>query len=171
MDVVGVAVVGGADGNYGFERGRAQRGDLKRVEPAPGLAHHADGAIAPGLLAQPADDLNRVVQFLREIFVFQQAIGLAGAAHIDADGCVAVRGEIAVHRLVATTRAVALAVGDIFEDRRDRGRVVGQPEAGGEAGAVGERDEEVFDHAQVATPSLRAKRSNPSLRDRALTVL
>ena len=72
------------------------------------------------------------------IFVVHQPVGLAVAAHVDADAGIAVAGEIGVGEGVAPGRAVALAVGQVFEDRRHRVAlgVLRQPDAGGEAGAV-----------------------------------
>ena len=64
------------------------------------------------------------------------------AAHVDADGGVAVSGEPGVQDGVAGRRAVVLAVRDVLEDRRHRIGlgVLGQPDARGEPGAVGKRD-------------------------------
>ena len=53
---------------------------------------------------------------------------------------------------VALGRAVALAVGQVLEQGRDGGAlgVLRQPQARGEAGAVGERDPRVLDLADGA---------------------
>ena len=71
---------------------------------------------------------------------------------VDAHGRIAVAGEPGVHERVAGRRAVVLAVGDVLEDRRHRVGlgVVGQPDAGRQAGAVGERDPGVGDRAHAA---------------------
>ena len=52
-------------------------GDLQRVEPAPGLAHHAHRAGAPRLRGDPADCLHRIVLLLLEVLVEQNAVGIA----------------------------------------------------------------------------------------------
>jgi hypothetical protein len=147
VDVAGIAVVGRAEGDDGLERRRPERRRLQRVEAAPGLAHHAHRAAAPGLRRQPGDDLQGVGLLLRQVFVVQQAVGLARAAHVDAHRGIAVAGEIVVHRLVAAAHVVALAVGDVFEDGRDRvvPGVLRQPDARRQAGAVGQRDPRVLD--------------------------
>ena len=97
---------------------------------------------APGLGRDPGDHLERVVLLLPQILVEQHPFGFAAAAHVDADRGVAVAGEIGVHRLVARGGAVALAVGDVLQDRRHGIGVRShrQPVAAGEPGAVGERD-------------------------------
>ena len=118
VDVVSVAIVGEANRNDRFERGRTPRRDLQRVEPAPGFADDRDGAVAPVLRRDPGDRLQRVVLLELQIFVFEPAVRIAGAADVDAHRGVTVRGEIAVHRLVSSTRAVPFAVGDIFKRRR-----------------------------------------------------
>ena len=42
-----------------FSAGGCMRRDLQRVEAAPGDAHHADLAAAPGLRRDPGDDVDR----------------------------------------------------------------------------------------------------------------
>ena len=84
VDVVGVAVVGRAERDDGLQRRRLFGGDLQRVEAAPGNAHHADLAAAPGLGGKPGDHIDGVLQFLLGIFVVHQPFGIAVAAHVDA---------------------------------------------------------------------------------------
>ena len=84
--VVGIAVVGRAGGDDRLQRRRPVARDLQRVEAAPGDAHHADRAAAPGLRGEPGDHLDGVGLLLRQIFVGEQAVGIAGAAHVDAHG-------------------------------------------------------------------------------------
>jgi hypothetical protein len=50
------------------------RGDLQRVEAAPGNAEHADLAGAPALPRDPGDDFQRVVLLLLRVFIEHQAV-------------------------------------------------------------------------------------------------
>ena len=61
-------------------------------------------------------------------------------------------GEIGVGERIAPSGAVALAVGQVFQDRRHRLRfgILGQPEPGRQPAAVGERDPRVLDLADRA---------------------
>ena len=58
VHVVGVAVVGRAEGDDRLQRRRPAGGDLQAVEPAPRDADHADLAAAPRLLGEPRDHLQ-----------------------------------------------------------------------------------------------------------------
>ena len=120
MAIVGVAVVGRARRDDRLQRRRTLARDLQRVEAAPGDAHHADRAAAPGLRGEPGDHLDGVGLLLRQIFVGEQPVGIAGAAHVDAHRRIAVAGELGMHLAVAQHRAVAAPIGQIFEDRRHR---------------------------------------------------
>ena len=103
----------------------------------------------------------------------QHAVGFAAAAHVDAhrrhsrgrrsrDASAASRGG----------RAVALAIGQVFEDRRHRVGlgVLGQPDPRRQPAAVPERDEDVLDLAhrprqarrRVAARCLPAGRRRPA---------
>jgi hypothetical protein len=150
MDVVGVAIVGGADGDDRLELGRPPSGDLKRVEAAPRLSDHPDRAGAPGLAGEPSDHLERVVLFLRQVLVQQHAVRVAAPAHVHPHGRVAVAGEIGVKKRVSCRRSVALAVGDVLQNRRHRVGlgVLGEPDPRGEAAPVSERDPRVADLAE-----------------------
>jgi hypothetical protein len=147
MRIVGIAVVGRAQGDDRLQGRRPQGGDLQRVEAAPRDADHADGAAAPGLAGDPVDHDEGVLMLLGGVFVAQQAVGIARAADVDADRGVAVAGVVAVHRLVAQPRQVALAIRQVFEHRRYRPvvRRHRQPDARGEPDAVGHRDPDVLD--------------------------
>ncbi len=146
MDAFGEAVVGAHHRDDGFERGWAASGDLQRIVGAPGLAHHAHRPGAPRLARNPIDHLERVVLLLRQVLIVHDAIGLARAAHVDAHRRVAVTGEPAMHCLVPPPHEIALAVGDVFENRGDRpGPAVREPEARGQPAAVRQRDPDVLD--------------------------
>ena len=69
------------------------------------------------------------------------------AAQVDAHARVAVRGEVRVVARVAHGERVALAVGQVLEQRRDRALVgvLGQPQARGQPRPVGHRDPGVVD--------------------------
>ena len=146
MHVVGVAIVGETDGHDRFQGGRPARGDLQRIEAAPGFADDRDAAVAPRLTRDPGDRLQRIVLLEFEVFVVEQAVGIAGAAHVDANGGEAGGGEIGMHRLVTPTRRVAFAVRDIFDNggRRPGGRF-GKPQSRREPRSVFQLDEDIFD--------------------------
>ena len=82
----------------------------------------------------------------------EQAVRLAATALVHTQHGVAVSREVGVARLVARCRAVALPVGDVLEDRRDRVAlgVLWQPDARAKARAVRERDPRVVDRAHGA---------------------
>src|SRR5262249_27662579 len=61
MHIVGIPVVGRADGYDGLECRRTPRRNLKSIEAAPGDSHHPDDAAAPGLRRQPTDHLHAIV--------------------------------------------------------------------------------------------------------------
>ena len=153
VHVVAIPVVGRADRDDRLQRRRAARRDLQRVEPAPGNAHHADGAIAPGLRRQPRDDLERVVLLLLGVLIGQQAVRFAAASDIDTDGrhshgrqdrdASARRGHTVPVRLrygrysrIAGTRILA--------------GVRRQPDARGQVRAVTQRDQRVLNLAHRA---------------------
>ena len=147
MDVVGIAVVGRKSRDDRFERRRPPRGYLQRVETAPGLALDADRTAAPGLARNPLDHLERIVLLLLQVLIRQMPVRFARAAHVDANRRIAVRGKIAMHGFIAAARAVAFAIRNVLEDRRDR-RVRGiirQPETCAKTAPVCERDPEMLD--------------------------
>ena len=118
VDVVGVAVVRGAGGDDRPERRRTARGDLERVEAAPGVPHHADRAGAPRLGGEPGDDLERVVLLEREVLVGEHAIRVPAPAHVDPHAGVAVSRDVGMGQRVPLRREVAPAVGEVLEDCR-----------------------------------------------------
>ena len=120
VDVVGVAVVGRAQGHDRLQRRRSVGGHLQPVEPAPRDADHADRAGAPRLLGDPGDHLARVGLLLRQVLVLEDAVRLAGAALVDAHAGVAVTGQVGEVARVAHRGAVVQAVGQVLEDRRHR---------------------------------------------------
>ena len=152
VDVVVVAIDGGGDGDDGLQRRRLQRGDLQAIEAAPGNAHHADRAVRPGLGGDPGDELAGIGEFKRRIFPVDDAVRFARAADLDAHAGNAGGGEDGIGRFVARARAVALAVGQEFEDgRHGIGlRAAGHPDAGGKPRPVPQRDPMVFDDGERA---------------------
>ena len=101
----------------------------------------------------------------------QHAFRIAAAADIDPQGGVAVTREIGMGQRVERCRAVVLAVGDVFDDRGNRIGlgVLGQPQPGGEARPVGERNAEVQDLAYLVG-ELMARGHRVSLDGRELRV-
>ena len=149
MDVVGKAVIGGAQGDDCFQRlGLACR-DLQAVKAAPGNPHHADIAVAPGLPAQPVDHFEGVVLFLQQVLVGHQPLTVAIATHVDPDAGIAMPRHIGMHPLIPRQGAIALAIGQVFEDRRvTPGAGIGrQPDTRGQLGAVLQGDQAVLDFA------------------------
>jgi hypothetical protein len=164
MHIVGIPVVGRADGYDGLEGGRAARRNLKSIEAAPGDSHHPDDAAAPGLRRQPRDYLQAIVLLLLCVLVEQQATRLAAAAHVDPNAGVAVAGQIRMRERVALISPVALAVGEILQDRGDRvlSGIVGQPDAGRQPRAVFQWYQRVLDNTHSAWKS-RYNHGDPQL--------
>ena len=105
-----------------------------------------------GWMASPGDHVDRVLQFLLGILVVHQAFGIAVAAHVDADRGVAVAGEIRMGQRVARRGAVALAVGQMLQDRRHgvlRG-VLRHPDARRQPAAIGHDDAHVREFDDLA---------------------
>jgi hypothetical protein len=122
MDVVGVAVVGEADGHRRLERRRCELRDLQPVESAPGNADHSDRARAPGLARDPVDHLHPVVEFGLGILVLHEAVRVAVAADIDTHAGIAVARQPGMGEFVALQRSVPAPVGQVFQYRRNRPR-------------------------------------------------
>ena len=133
-----IAIVGRADRDDAFEPRRAAGGDLQPVEAAPGYPDHAGDARAPLFAAQMLDDFQRIVLLALDIFVFDDAVGIAHPGNIDARAGKPIRGEPQMHLVIAGARAVAAAIGDVFENERYRLRVggFGEKQAGSEAAPV-----------------------------------
>ena len=118
MDIVGITVIGRTERDDGLQRRWPAGRDLKPVEAAPGNANHPDGTRTPGLSRQPVDDRQAVILFLKQIFPLAYPVAVAGPAHVDAHPGIAMAGEVRMGQVVAGDRAVALAIGQIFQDRR-----------------------------------------------------
>ncbi len=147
VDVVRIAVVGGAERHDRLEARRAERGELERVEATPGDPPHANASVAPRLRAEPGNHLEAVRVLLLRVLVRDEAVRLAGAAHVDPDRRVAEAGHVRLPLCVADRRAVHLPVREELEHGRD-GVVLGvlrEPDARGEPAAVGERQPGVLD--------------------------
>src|SRR6266404_6948892 len=97
---------------------RPARGHLEPVEAAPGDSDHADLAGAPGLRSYPFHYFQAIVLLLLQIFILEQAVGFPRSALVDANAGIAMTGEIGMGQLIALRRAVAFAIGQIFQDRR-----------------------------------------------------
>jgi hypothetical protein len=97
------------------------------------------------LPGQPVDDLDRVILFELDVFVIEQTVRLAGAAHIHPDHSVSLGRKIAVHRIVAPARAFAFVVGNVFQDHGRR-RAPRQPKPRREARAVAHRHPKMLCH-------------------------
>ena len=152
MCIVGVAVVGRADGHDCLECRRAACRNLKCIEAAPGDAHHSDYATAPGLRCQPRNHLHAIVLLLSCVLVEQQAIRLATTSNIDANARVAVAGQIRMRQRVALVSPVALAIWEILQDRGNwvLFGIIGQPDARRQRRAVFQQDQRLLDHAHRA---------------------
>jgi hypothetical protein len=100
---------------------------------------------APRLIREPCDDVAGVLQFLRRVFVRHQPVRIPVPAHVHPDGRIAMPCEIRVHDLVARRRSVALAVGDVFQDRGHGapGRIRRHPDPRRQAASVGQHDAHV----------------------------
>ena len=140
VHVVGEAVVRAAERDDGPQRRGPQRRHLQRIEAAPGDPGHADPAVAPGLRRQPGDDLAEVLLLQRQVLVLQHAIRLAAAAQVEAAVGNALFGVPGRHLAVAEDGAVAPAIGHGLQHHGRHAR--GSPQRGGQARAVGQRDEE-----------------------------
>ena len=146
MNVVGVTVVGRTQRDDGLELGGLQRRDLQAVEPAPGDADHADIPGAPGLSAQPLENLDAIVELLLQVFITQYPIRFAAASHVDADAGIAVAGPVGMRLGIAHGRQIALAIRQVFENGR-HGVALGiqrAPDAHRQPAAVGQRDPVLF---------------------------
>ncbi len=147
MDVVVVAVDRRGDADDGLERLRPKGCHLQRVEPAPGDAHHADGAGAPGLRRDPVEHLAGLASSLGEYSSSNRPVALPAALDVDAHAGISGCREDRVIGHVARRRAVAFTIRDVFEDRRHRlppgiGR---KPDLGRQPQTVLERNPRILD--------------------------
>ena len=78
------------------------------------------GVSHPTVMLTLSAQAGAVGQFLLGVLVLHQAFGLAVASDIDPHAGIAVPGEVGMHHLVAGRRAIALAIGQVFQDRRNR---------------------------------------------------
>ena len=140
VDVVRVAVHGGAAGDHRLQRRRAAKGELESVEPAPGDPDHADVAVAPWLVRDPGDHRLAVGEFLLRILVVEESVRIPGAGDVDPDAGVAGRGEHRMGGGVARRGGVALAVGQVFQDGGGWPVRFRPPQPGGEPSPVRKRD-------------------------------
>ena len=148
MDIGGIAVIGRSHRDDRLQRRGLARGDLQPVEATPTDADHRHLPVAPVLPRQPVDGIDTVKLFLNAVFVGDGAFAVAGAANVQPQAGIAVPGKIAVHLFVARAGAVALAVGQVFQDQRHLSSTFRQPEATGEPGAVGHENPDVLDLGQ-----------------------
>jgi hypothetical protein len=147
VNVVGIAVVRRHQRHDRLESGRAERSELESVEPAPRDPPHAEIAVAPRLFAKPGHHLEAVGVLLLRVLVRDEAVGLAGATHVDPHRRVAEARDVRLSARIASRGPVHLAVREELEDRRDRIRlgILWQPDPRREAAAVGEGQPGVFD--------------------------
>src|SRR5699024_9905996 len=131
VDVVGVAVVGGADGDDGGEFRWLQCGKLQTVESAPRLADDTDFAVAPVLRRDPLKYLQSVVEFCRRVLIGHDTGRITTAAQIDTDAGVTGAGELGVDRVIATGGHVVLAVGNVLKNSGNSiiTEIFGQPDS------------------------------------------
>ena len=147
VHVVDVEVVGGARRDQSLECGWAPCRDLQRVEATPRVAEHAHVAVTPRLARGPLDGLDAVALFLFQVLIAQDTIGIAAAAHVDANAGVAVAREVRMVDPVAASRDVAFAVGDVL-DNCGHGMllgILGHPHARSHPRAIRQRDPDVLD--------------------------
>ncbi len=128
--------------NDRFQFGRRTVCGLDRLKAAPRNTEHADLPVAPRLLRNPLQDFERIVLLLLHGEYALVAVGIAGAADIDAHCRIAMPRKVTVMHGVAWRVDVALAIRQHFDDRRHPFRCgnVGQPELGREPDAVGHRN-------------------------------
>ena len=164
VDVVGIPVIRRARRDYGFQRWRPKRRDLQPIEAAPGDAGHSDRAGAPFLRCEPGDDVNAVLEFLLEILVFQEALGVAAAPQVYPRTRISVSCPEAVSSIIAEACVIAAAIRNIFQDRRHR-RALGtrrNPEPGCQSAAIPRGDPCRLDSAHTVFHACSLHPSCPS---------
>ena len=131
VDVVGIAVVGGASVMIAFSAGGRRAATCSELKPPQEMPVMPTLPLHQGCAARNAMISHGVLLLARQIFVGEIAIGIAGAAYVDAAIGDAVAGEPGMHVHVARHGAVAAAIGDHLDD--DRHLRVGHrtPERGG----------------------------------------
>jgi hypothetical protein len=94
--------------------------DLQAVEAAPRDTHHPHFSGTPKLTGNPGNHFQRVLLFLRQVFVHQLPIGIAATTHIDADACIAMAGKVLMDHPISDGNSIRFAVRQIFQNCRDR---------------------------------------------------
>src|SRR5690625_764298 len=152
MDVIGVAVVSGADGDDRLEFFRLARGDLQAVETTPGDADHADRSGAPRLRRDPLQYFEPVVLFLFQVLVMHDTVGITGTPDVDAYRGITVSGVVRVVECVAGAGTVAQAVRQVLQNGGHRVlfRVDRQPDAGSQPATVRQADPGVLDDPELS---------------------
>ena len=74
------------------------------------------------------DDVERIILFALGILVLDKAVGITHAGDVDARRRIAMGGKPDVHLIIADARAVAPAIGNVFEDCRNGLRPVPRQE-------------------------------------------
>src|SRR5262249_48284084 len=98
---------------------------------------HAHAAVAPGLSAAPADDVEAVAHLLGAGRSGVETGRVPQTTDIDVDEDVAVGGEVRIARGPRTVdRVVVLVVGRVLDDGWKLAFCVGQKQVGGEGDAV-----------------------------------
>ena len=69
---------------------------------------------------KPFNDSQRVILLLFQIFTEADTLAVAGATHVHPYTGITVAGEIGVGQVITFDRAVALAIGKIFKNGRNR---------------------------------------------------
>ena len=115
MNIIFIAIIGGADGDNGFEGWWLAGSNLQRIETTPRNAEHAHLAGTPFLFGQPSDDFNCVILLLLGVFIGHQPVAVAIAAHIDTDRGIAVASEIRMGERITHMGAIAFSIGKIFK--------------------------------------------------------
>ena len=146
-----------------FSSGGRRAAICRPLKPPHEMPMMPTAPVRPGLRRDPVQHLQRVVLLLLQVLALEHALRIAGAAHVDAHGGIAVAGEIGMVQRIALGGAVALAVGQIFEDRRHRVLlgIDGQPDHRREDDPVGERDLGVLDDADLVREFGSGAHGNP----------
>ena len=133
MDIIGIAVVGGGNGDNGLQLFWLHRRHLQGIEAAPGDTHHAHIAVAPGLLLQPLQDLHGIVQFALQVLVLKYTLGIPTAAQVHTHTGNTIAGEIGMGDGITVAHGIAFAVGNKLQHRGHRGVFcrLGNPQLGG----------------------------------------
>ena len=108
--------------------------------------------------------MARIFQLGIGIHVGHNALAVTGTAHIDAKTGISVRGEKRVVAFVAGTHHVALAVGNIFENRRHGTDAIRQPETRRKTHAVRHLDPAMLDLGHWINRPLRRHHGPTPLR-------